>query len=157
MIYRELDVASQMGELDPMPPRLREANGSYNVIFTSPLSRAMRAQEAAGFFRTIEGVKEIINITGDPTPIDNFNFDRALPEIAEIQSVPEPWMNSPEEKQAIRDARAQQAKIQQQIQAAPAAAAMIKANAVAGKAGLGPAARSVAPPGQQAIPAIGGA
>ncbi|MBR1274251.1 hypothetical protein [Bradyrhizobium sp. AUGA SZCCT0283] len=37
-----------MRMLDPMPPRLREAMGAYEVTDTSPLSLAARAGEAAG-------------------------------------------------------------------------------------------------------------
>ena len=35
--------------LSPMPPRLREAMGQYEVTDTSPLSRAARAGQGAGF------------------------------------------------------------------------------------------------------------
>src|SRR4029077_1707786 len=48
MIERELDVLGAQGLLPPMPPRLKEAKGEYQVVYTSPFSRAMRAQEAAG-------------------------------------------------------------------------------------------------------------
>lgn len=154
MIDRELVLMSDMGVLDPMPPRLREAQGEYKVVYTSPLSRAMRAQEAAGFMRTIEGVKELVNITGDQGLLDPFNFDVAIPQIAEIQNVPEPWMASPDEIKAKKQARAKVQQMQQQIQAAPAAAAMLKAQAAAAKAGtaapapVAPASRSLVSTGE---------
>src|ERR1700692_2198488 len=50
-IHRELDVLASQGLLLPMPPALREAKGAYSIVYTSPLSRAMREQEAAGFWR----------------------------------------------------------------------------------------------------------
>lgn len=136
LIDRELDVLSHQGLLPPMPPRLREAQGEYQVVYTSPLSRAMRAQEAAGFMRTLENVKELAAITQDPSLLDPFNFDVAIPAIAEIQAVPESWMSSPEEIAQKRKNRAQQQKVQQQIQAAPAQAAMMKAQAAQAKAGM---------------------
>jgi len=42
MIDRELDVAMAIGAFRnyPMPPRLREANGAYSIVYTSPLSKA---------------------------------------------------------------------------------------------------------------------
>lgn len=132
-IDRELVCLADMGMLDPMPPALREAGGAYQVIYNSPLSKAARAQEAAGFLRTIENVSAIVGITGDTSLFDPFDFDVALPAIAEIQGVPEPWMASAEAIQAKRKARAEQAQVQQQIQAAPAAAAMMKAQAAASK------------------------
>jgi hypothetical protein len=141
MIDRELDILANMrgpdGEpvLPPMPPRLREAAGEYQVIYTSPLARAARAQEAAGFFRTVEFAREIVNITQDPSYLDRFDFDTALPEIGQINAAPERWMSDDEQVAAKRKARAQQRATEEQIQAAPAAAAIIKARAVAAKAG----------------------
>ncbi len=122
---------SSQGLLPPMPPRLAEAGGSYEVVHTSPLARAAKAQEATGFFRTVEVAKEIVAITQDMSVMDNFDFDTALPEIAEIQSVPMTWMSSPEQIAAKRNSRAQAQARQEQIQAMPAQAAMMKANAVA--------------------------
>lgn len=144
MIDRELDLLADMGLLAPMPPRLREAQGAYSVVYTSPLSRAARSQETAGFLRTIESVKELVNITQDPSLLDPFNFDTAIPEIAEQQAVPESWMASPAQVEQKRANRAQQQQIQQQIQAAPAQAAMMKAEAAQAKAGIPPP-----QPGQQ--------
>lgn len=146
LIERELDVAMAIGELDPMPPRLREAHGAYEIVYSSPLSRAMRAQEAAGFVRTVETVKELVSITGDAGLLDPFDFDAAIPAIAEIQSVPESWMADSEQIQAKRQNRAQAMQKQQQIQEAPAKAALAKAAAAQAKAGMLPA-QSPAQPG----------
>lgn len=133
MIDREIDVLSAQGLLDPMPPLLREARGEYEMVNTSPLARAMRAQEAAGFMRTVESVKELVNITQDSSLLDPFNFDVAVPEIADIQSVPVSWMATTDEIAAKRKGRAQAQARQQQIQAMPAQAAMMKAQAVVQK------------------------
>lgn len=133
LIDRELDLASDLGLLPPMPPLLREAGGEYDVVYTSPLSRAMRAQEASGFMRSVEFGLSIANATQDPSPVDAFDFDTAIPEIAEINGTPTSWMASPEQIKAKREGRAQMQKDQMEIQAAPAAAAMIKARAAAGK------------------------
>lgn len=134
LIAREVDVLSMEGLLPPMPPELREANGEYTVIYTSPLSRAMRAQEAAGFMRTVESVKEIVNITQDPSLLDPFNFDTAIPAIAEINAVPPSWMAGEDEIKQKRAARADAQAKQQAIQAAPGQAAMMKAEAAAAEA-----------------------
>ena len=135
MIDRELDLLSDMKLLPPMPPALLEAKGEYSVVYTSPISRAMRAQEAAGFSRTLEIGLTIVNATQDPSALDFMDFDVALPAIAEIQAMPVSWTCSEEKIAQKRKARAVAAEKQQQIQAAPAAAALVKANAVAGKAG----------------------
>ena len=133
MVEREMDLLSGMGLLDPMPPRLREARGKYRVVDTSPLAMAARATEAAGFLRTVESVKELVNITQDMSLLDPFDFDVAIPEIAEIGNVPERWMADQKAIENKRKARAKQQAAQQQIQAMPAQAAMLKAQATVAK------------------------
>jgi len=140
MVPREMDLCSDMRLLDPVPPRLREALGrdglaAIGVSDTSPLSLAASAGEAAGFLRTIENVRELVNVTQDPSLLDTFAFDRATPEIARINKVRESWMATDQEIGQKRQNRAKQQAKQEQIQAAPAQAAIIKARAVAAKSG----------------------
>lgn len=135
LIHRELDLLSRMKRLPEMPDIIRENEGQYNVVYTSPLARAQRAQDVAGLQRTIQSVLEVVNATQDASVLDNFNFDVAIRETAMIQAVPERWLNDDKVIQAKRQARAQQAAIEQQIQSLPAQAAMVKAQAVVSKAG----------------------
>lgn len=153
MIDRELDLMSELGLLPPMPDVIREARGDYHINYTSPLSRAMRAQEAAGFMRTLQVATEVVNVTQDPSILDAFDFDVAIPDIANIQSVPESWMADPKVIAQKRAARAQQAQRQAEIQAAPAAAAMMKAHAAVAKSGAGGPMNAV--PSQTGLP-VGG-
>jgi hypothetical protein len=136
MIPRELDLMANMGMLPPMPPRLAAAwkagEWGFHVRYTSPLSRAMEAQEASGFIRSIETTKELVAVTQDPSLLDVYDMDVAQSEMARIQGTPEPWMASPQAIVNKRVKRANELAKQQQIQAAPAAAALIKAQAVAG-------------------------
>ena len=147
MIPRELDLMVQMGMLDPMPQKLAEAfNASQtkmHIRYTSPLSRAMEAQEAAGFIRSIETTKELVAVTQDQSLLDVYDMDVAQAAMARIQGTPEPWLASPGAIAQKRQARAQALAKQQQIQAAPAAAALIKAQAAAG--GATPTAAPMAP------------
>jgi hypothetical protein len=145
LIDRELDVLQDLRMLPPMPQLLREAKGAYNVVYTSPLSRAMRAQEAAGFMRTVESVKELVNITGDASLLDPFNFDVAVPAIADIQAVPASWMSTDGEIKTKRQGRARAQQQDAAIKAMPAQAAMIKAQAQVQKAQPGIA------PGEQGV------
>lgn len=125
MVTRELDLlALQPGVLPPMPPALLEAQGEYEVVYDSPLSRAQRAEEAAGANRAIEQSLAIVNATQDPKYLDHYNFDVIIPENAKIQGTPESWMHGPSEIQRLRQARAQQAQLQQAIEAAPGVAAL---------------------------------
>lgn len=137
LIDRELDIAADLRLLPPMPMVLREAGAEYRVVYTNPLARAQKAQEAAGFMRTVETVKELVNITQDPSLLDPFNFDVAVPAIADIQSVPPSWMSSDEEIMGKRKARAAAQQKKDALAALPNQAAMMKAQAAQAKAGMG--------------------
>lgn len=135
VIDRELDLLSMMGKLPPMPPALKRAQGQYRTRFTNPLARYARAQYAAGFFRMTEAAANIAAQTGDPSILDPFEFDIALPDIArEVEGVPEPWMASPARIAQKKQARAEAAARQEAIEAAPAAAKLMDANTKAQQA-----------------------
>ncbi len=126
-IPREIDVLAMQNLLEPMPPALKEANGEYAIVYTSPLSRAMRAGEASGFLRSVQQAMDMVKMTGDPSYMDPYDYDTAAPDMADINGVPPSWMASDDKIAAKRKGRADAQKRQEQIQAAPAAAAMMKA------------------------------
>lgn len=139
-IDREIDVLAEQYEngrpiLPPMPPALIEAQGEYRVEYDSPLTRAQRAEEGSGLMRVLESTLQVVNITGNPAPLDHFNWDVVIPELADIHAVPAAWMRDPKEVMEIRSSRAQEAQMAQSVQAAPGAAAIIKAQATAQKVG----------------------
>lgn len=136
MIHRELDVLASQGLLLPMPPALREAKGAYSVVYTSPLSRAMRAQEAAGFWRTVDQVKDVYAIAQDPGLLDPFDFDVAVPATAEINGALPSWMADDKKIAGKRQARAKAQQQEQQIRAAPAQAALNSSRAKMQQAGM---------------------
>lgn len=127
MIDREIDILSRQGILPPMPELLKEAEGEYRIEYDSPLSRAQRAEEAAGLMRTIESLLPVVNVTQNTAPLDVFDMDVIAPELAEIQGVPTRWLRSADQVAAIRADRQEQQETQTAIQAGPSAAAMIKA------------------------------
>lgn len=133
MLEREIDLLQEMGFLAEraggpglqMPPELVEAQGEYEIIYTSPMAKAAYAEEIGGFMRTVNMTLEIVNATKDPSHLDHFNFNNAIPEIADYQAVPARWMNSDGEKASIKESRDQQATDQQLIDnAGPLAGAM---------------------------------
>jgi hypothetical protein len=136
MVTREIDVLAQQRLLPPPPRVLIEAGGEYSVIHTSPLAKAMRAQNASGFWRTVDQVKEIVGITQDPSLLDPFDFETAIPETAEINGVLPSWMCGPEKISMKRKARAQAQAKQAAIQAAPAQAALNSSHAKMAAAGI---------------------
>jgi len=53
-IEREIDILDQQGLLPEMPDILKEVGSDYKVEYDSPLSRAQKAEETAGVFRSLE-------------------------------------------------------------------------------------------------------
>jgi len=138
---REFSLAMQMGMLPPPPPILREAGLNPRIIDTSPLAKAARANEAAGFMRSVEFARQIAVDTQDPSHLDVFDFETALPEIAEINNSPVRWMSDVQKVAAKRKARNDAQAAQMQLQAMPAQAAMIKANKAPDQSGTIPGSR----------------
>lgn len=126
MIDRELDVLGSQGLLPPMPQMLKEAKGEYEIAYDSPLSRSQKAEEAAGLTRLIDWTREYVAVTADPTPLDWIDWDTIMPELADIQAVPARWVRDPAVVAQRRAERAEAAQAQQMIDAAPAAASVMK-------------------------------
>lgn len=134
MVEREVDLLVRQKLVPPPPPLLIEAGASYRIEYDSPLSRAQRAEEASGLMRTVELALKIATEAQNPEPLDHFDWDVIVPEVASIQGVPVKWMRSIEAVQQIRAGRQQNLEDEKMVNAAPGAAAIIKASAVRKKA-----------------------
>ncbi len=124
---REIDLLAQQGLLLPMPPMLREAHAEWKAEYDSPLSRAMRAEEAGGFYRWSELALKIAAEAQDPRGLDWIDLDAAMPELADINAVPIRWVRTMDAVKALRQGRSDAQRTQQLLDAAPAAAGLIKA------------------------------
>jgi len=133
MIEREIDLLAEMGVLPDMPPELVEAQGEYEIVYTSPLAKSMYAEEVSGFMRAVEMSLNIANATQDMSQLDHFNFEDAIPEISDYMAVPSRWMNSKDDIKAKRGERQRQAEQQQLMQNAPALASAAKTAADMGQ------------------------
>ena len=126
MIEREIDLLMIQGKIAPMPLPLQQAFGEYTIEYDSPLSKAQKAEEAAGFMRTLQMGVEHATATGSPEALDWVDIDTAMPAIADINAMPVAWVRTLDQVTKIREGRAQQAAAQQAIAAGPAVAAMVK-------------------------------
>ncbi len=129
MLDRELDILASLGLLPPQPQMLRDAKGEYSITYDSPISRTQKAEWAAGAVRTIEVLLNVAQATQDPSKLYYINWDVAAPELAEIYGTPSLWLNTPETVAMMKQAFSQQQQLQTAIQAAPAAAGIMKAAA----------------------------
>lgn len=132
---RELDLLQSQGLLPPMPGSLAKDGGwQAHVVYDSPLSRAMQAEEASGFMRTLETAVNLSQATQDPSALDWLDIDTAMPEIADIQAVPARWIRSFDQVQAIRANRQNAQAMQQMADAAPAISSILKTTGTAANA-----------------------
>lgn len=127
LIERELDLLFQQGLVPELPSILRDSEAAeYHIEYDSPMSRMQRAEKAAGFMRALDVAANYAKNTMDPTPLDFFNFDIAMPEILDIHGAPTSWTRSMEDVLAMRQKRDEAAQTQQMIDAAPAVSGMMK-------------------------------
>ena len=131
LIEREIILLARQGLLPQIPGILRDAAIEYRIEYDSPMSRMQRAERASGFMRALDMSANYAKMTGDVEALDWFNFDVAVPEILDIQGAPTAWTRSIEEVQERREARSQAAQMQQMVDAAPAAASLMKTAAPA--------------------------
>lgn len=121
-IEREIDLLAEMGLLPEMPPELKEAQGEYEVVYTSPLAKGLYAEEVSGFMRSFEMAVGAANAMQDASPLDHYNLDVALPEISDYMAVPARWMNDDKTVKSNREGRAAKTQEAQLLQNAPALA-----------------------------------
>jgi len=132
-IEREIDMLDEMGLLPQMPPELIEAKGEYEVVYTSPLAKGQYAEEVSGFMRAVEMALSVANATQDPSHLDHFDFDTAIPEISDYMAVPARWTNDPRRIEAKRENRDAQAKEAELLKNAPALASAAQTAASMGQ------------------------
>lgn len=120
MIERELDILSQYDLLPPMPEVLQQLGAEIQIKYTAPLNSLMRASEAIGITNALQAAAGLAQF--DPTALQIFDIPGCLREIADINGVPAKLVKSPEEVEAMKQAQAQEAQLQQILQAAPVVA-----------------------------------
>lgn len=126
LIEREIDILAEQGYMDDMPQALVEAEGDYEIVYDSPLSRSMKAEEVSGLARYMEMAAMHAQATGDPSMFDHLNPDTVAPAIADVMAVPASYMRSQQDIEDIRQSRAEQQQVQQAVEAAPAVAGLMK-------------------------------
>jgi hypothetical protein len=123
LIEREMDLLMFHRVLPPMPDVLREAGGEYEIIYDSPMSRMMRAEELVGVQRSMELLTPFAQL--DSRILDIFNKEELARLTTEVSGVPTRVINSPDQMRQIREAQRQQDEQQAMVESAqPIAGAM---------------------------------
>lgn len=126
-IEREMDLLEYHGIAPEKPAELIE-EPEYDVVYTSPMAKFARGESVKGFVTVTNMALEYFKATQDPRPLRQLNFDAAMPEIADLNSVPARWMNTPEQA-AAEVAKAEKDKQEQQmVDTAPAMASLVRSS-----------------------------
>lgn len=125
MVARELDLLAAAGQLPEMPAKLAERGGAYELKFDSPLSRMREADGGVAILRTFEQLAPLAQVAG-PSVFKRFNIDASAKELARLNGMPAKLLYTDEEMEQIDAQQAEQANLQQILQAAPVAASAAK-------------------------------
>jgi len=117
---RVFNILWDQGLIPEPPPELRQAGGGLKVLYDSPLAKSQRASEA-------QGIQEVTGYAGNvaqiyPPILDIYDFDEMGREFAEIKGLSMKLVKDAKQVEAIRQARAEQARQQQMAAAALEAA-----------------------------------
>jgi hypothetical protein len=136
IIERELDLLAANGVLPEMPPELIEARGDYAIEYDSPLNRAQRAEEAAGFFRTIEGLTPLAQLSPEFSKVlaEKFDADAVIDMLVDVNGVPQRLLLSEDKRRAKEQEEQDASELQGILAVAPVVAKTAKDMAAAGAA-----------------------
>lgn len=116
LIIRELDILQAAGQLPPAPPQLA-GRGGIKIEYTSPLTRAMRAQDGTAIMNTIQSIGVMANL--DKSVLNLIDMVEAGREMALISGCPPKLLRSDDQIEQIMAHQAEQAQHQQALEAAP--------------------------------------
>lgn len=119
VVVRTYRLLERAGRIPPPPPEL--AQSPIKIEYTSILAQAMKAAGVTGIERTAAFMANLAAI--DPTVPDRFDSDAALREYNDRTGAPATIIRDDEAVAAIREGRAQQQRMQQMAEMAPAALA----------------------------------
>lgn len=125
MMDREVDCMAEMGDFDDMPHELREAGGAKAVVYDNPLNRAMKAEQAGGFFKMLNLLTPLMNVDQNVAKViaQEYPAEKVVRGLGDVLAVPASWQASDQERAQFQ---AQLASEQQQ-------AALLQAMPVVGK------------------------
>lgn len=127
MIDRELDIAAELGLLPEPPPEVVEAGGQFDVAYTSPMAKAVYTESIQGFMRTVDMATQVSQARGDASLLELFDFETALPEIADQLGAPPRWLRDAQQMQQVKEDQADAQESEQLVKAAPALASVATA------------------------------
>ncbi len=117
LIVREIDILSKAGILPPPPDALQQSGQGIKIEYTSPLTRAMRAEEGTAIMNTIQAIGVMANL--DKSVLNIIDMTDAAREIALINGCPAKLLRSDEQIDELVQQQQQDAQAQQLVNGAP--------------------------------------
>ncbi|MCS3423436.1 hypothetical protein M2403_002037 [Rahnella sp. BIGb0603] len=117
MIEREVDICARMGLFPEPPQQLIDAGMEFDIDYKSPLVRMQRADEGAGIAQTLQLATSLAQF--DQSVLGLIKTGDVLRDFADINGMPRSLLLDKEEEQQMKQAQAQQAQLNNLVQAAP--------------------------------------
>jgi len=122
LINRTFAIMWRNRQLSPPPQSIQ--NMSYRIEYISPLARAQKLDQMKSINNFLNIIAQMATIV--PDVLDNVNPDKVVNDIQELYGVNPEYIRDEKEVKAIREARAQAMRIQQQLATAQQGADIAK-------------------------------
>jgi len=103
LVDRVFGIMSRRGLITDIPEEIE--NNNLEAVFSSPLARAQKSQDANIVLQTFQMVAGIAQV--DPNVFDNFDLDKASLFVAKSNGYPQDLLRAEDEIEGIRNGRAQ--------------------------------------------------
>ena len=148
MIDREIGILQRKGAFEKggsleIPDTM--VGRDFAVRFTSPLDRTRQAKEGQAIAQAYQFAGQIAAAKGDPSVFDNLDDDEAMKFVSRVFGAPEKIIVNQKDRDAVRDARAQEAAAAKNIAATKELAQAAGAAAPALEMAMGGGQQNVAP------------
>lgn len=124
LIEAELKIYGDMNILPQMPAELKDLRTQYDIILDSPLLKGQRMDSVNSAITLIQYISQFAAI--DQNAANSVNADRMIRYLQDAMNVPASVMNTPEEVQAINEAKANAQDMQIMAQNASGVGSAIK-------------------------------
>jgi hypothetical protein len=145
LIHREIDILSDANQLPPPPVELLRSKRGMRIEYTSPLARALKAEEGTSIMNTISDIAQMANL--DKSVLYTIDLHDAAREMANIRGCPAKLLRSEDQVQELMEQAAKQQQDMQAAEQAPQIAMgaknLAQAAQAAGMTGGAPGAPSV--------------
>jgi hypothetical protein len=115
IVERTISILAHANQLPPPPAILQQQGADVDIQYQGPLARAQQSADLAAIDRTQTFRERIAQSTQRPDVYDNFDLDEEIRHYALIAGVPANLVKDQDGVMAIRQARAQAAQRQAQL------------------------------------------